>query len=289
MGVSVFPATTVATQKIAEFTASGTWTCPTGVTIAEFLVVGAGGAGGGAGVTTATTRRAIGGGGGGGAVKKMHLSVTPGTAYTITVGAKGTGSAALAGGNGGFSEVLNSGTTLIRAYGGAGGAGITAAGVNSPRTAAITATGGGESSGERTGAGSCGGGGGGAAALNAADSYVANYTTNILTGVDGAIGKSSNGTVYSSFTVGGLGIDNYGGGGGGAAFSTDANVIALPVSQAPYGAGAGGTRSTSGVTAGSAALANTGGGGGGGVVFDTLTTVAGGNGSDGIVKVVYFG
>jgi hypothetical protein len=65
---------------IQTFTASGTWTCPTGVTEVEYLVVGAGGGGGCNG----------GGGGGAGAYRTATgFSVTAGTTYTVTVGAGG--------------------------------------------------------------------------------------------------------------------------------------------------------------------------------------------------------
>jgi hypothetical protein len=65
---------------IQTFTASGTWTCPEGVTEVEYLVV-AGGGGGGMSIA--------GGGGAGGFRTGTGLSVTAGTDYTITVGSGG--------------------------------------------------------------------------------------------------------------------------------------------------------------------------------------------------------
>ena len=94
------------------FTASGTWTCPAGVYTAFVRVLG-GGAGGGGCVVFTT------GGGGGAAVENTAVvKVTPGTAYTITIGAGGAGGAANSGdgGDGGNSSALG-----IIGYGGAGG------------------------------------------------------------------------------------------------------------------------------------------------------------------------
>jgi hypothetical protein len=59
---------------VQTFTASGTWTCPTGVTEVEYLVVAAGGGGGNGG--------GLGGGGGAGGYRTgTGLSVTAGTDY----------------------------------------------------------------------------------------------------------------------------------------------------------------------------------------------------------------
>jgi hypothetical protein len=69
----------------AIFTASGTWTAPTGVTSAQVILVGGGGGGGGG------SQNVAGGGGAGGQVIVKNLAVTPGTTYSITVGAGGQG------------------------------------------------------------------------------------------------------------------------------------------------------------------------------------------------------
>ena len=97
----------------ATFTASGTWTCPAGVYTAFVRVLGGGGGGGGR-----PRSYAAGGGGGGSAVENIAVvKVTPGTAYTITVGAGGAGGGIYAnGGDGGDSSALG-----ITGYGGNGG------------------------------------------------------------------------------------------------------------------------------------------------------------------------
>ena len=124
MASTVFPAAGGGvTKQQTDFTESGTWTAPAGVYSAEFLVVGAGGSGGGL-LSSLVTQYTASGGGGGGGVKNINLTVTPGTSYTITIGAKGTGSTGV-GANGGFSEVLDGASSLIKCYGGGGGWGLT--------------------------------------------------------------------------------------------------------------------------------------------------------------------
>ena len=78
------------------FFASGTWTVPAGIYLVRFRVVG-GGSGNGA-VAGSHTTYYYGGAGGGFSMKT--IATTPGTVYTITVGAAGA-----SGGNGGTSSV----------------------------------------------------------------------------------------------------------------------------------------------------------------------------------------
>ena len=86
-----------------EFTANTTWTVPAGVNEVEVLVVGGGGGGGWAGG---------GGGGGGGVLYRPNFAVSPGSTFTVTVGAGGAGttSNSVPGTNGGdshFRDVSN--------------------------------------------------------------------------------------------------------------------------------------------------------------------------------------
>ena len=81
-GIVIVKYKTKRTAIVQTFTEYGTtaWTAPTGVTKVEVLAVGGGG-GGGAWVG--------GGGGGGGYLYRASWPVTPGTSYTVTVGAGG--------------------------------------------------------------------------------------------------------------------------------------------------------------------------------------------------------
>ena len=70
--------------KYASFTSTGagTWTCPTGVTSVEILIVAGGGGGG---------YEMGGGGGAGGVVYDTSYTVVPGVEYDLSVGAGGAG------------------------------------------------------------------------------------------------------------------------------------------------------------------------------------------------------
>lgn len=78
-----------------EFLASGTWTCPAGVTSAEIEYWGAGGAGGfGCDGQVGTDQWALPGAGGGAALRQTRrVTVIPATVYDVTIGAAGTAGA----------------------------------------------------------------------------------------------------------------------------------------------------------------------------------------------------
>ena len=145
----------VSSQQAASqvFATSGTWTAPAGITGVSVECWGAGGGGGGSDATA----NSAGGGGGGGEYAKDSAGVTPGTTYSYTVGAPGTG------GNGSGTETVTvtflsstiwtapAGVTSVNIQAwGAGGNGAAASGTQ----AALTFTGG------------AGGGGGEFAAQN---------------------------------------------------------------------------------------------------------------------------
>ena len=113
---SGWPGIQIAEAVSAEtFTASTTWTAPTGVTSVTAEVWGGGGGGGG------QNQNSDGGGGGGGGAysQQTAITVTPGNGYTVTVGAAGGGVASSCGGTGGDSSFVDTATVLAK--GGVGG------------------------------------------------------------------------------------------------------------------------------------------------------------------------
>ncbi len=257
--------TTVSTGTRETHTATpsgGTWTAPAGATAVEVLVV-AGGGGGGSG------NYSSGGGGAGGLVYHASKSVTPSSAYTLTVGAGGTcvsGDAGNAGANSVFSD--------ITAVGGGGGGARNASGSGPGRDGGSGGGGGSDggsganyaggsgtqgNSGGGTGFGNDGGdgahlagnweGGGGCGGAGAA-------------GGDRVGGAAGSGGVGRAYTIAdGTTSVYYAGGGGGSGNSNGAGGNG--------GGGAGGGSGTAGT-------ANTGGGGG--AAYNTNTSGVGGSG-----------
>lgn len=102
----------------AVFTSSGTWTCPAGVTLAKITVTGSGASGG-----TSSTTASVAGAAGGTSIK--WATVTPGAAYTVTIGAGGVASGAgsnSTGASGNASSIVGTGVN-VAGNGGAGNAG----------------------------------------------------------------------------------------------------------------------------------------------------------------------
>ena len=238
----------------------------------EVLVVAGGGAGGG---------RHAGGGGGGGILYNSAYSLNPGVAYTVTVGAGGSGFALNSGYGGRGNNGGNSVFDTLTAVGGGGG--------------------GGYADGLATPTGANGGSGGGGA-------YAA--------GLPGGNGSAGSGTTGQGFD-GGVGSQPWNGGGGGGAGGAGNNASGsiggaggpgrlFSISGTPTyysggggGAGEGGPGTTNGGAGGvggggagnstynptvaTAGTANTGGGGGG------SRDAPGAAGGSGIVIVRYYG
>jgi hypothetical protein len=166
----------VVAQEVETFTASGTWTAPTGVTEVLVEVWGAGGG------SIQPPNRSSSGGGGGGAYSRSTVSVTPQSNYSYTVG---TASYAA---DGGDTYWVNTSTVMAKggraSTGTAGGAGGAAAsGVGSVKYS--------------------GGTGGNGASTNNANGG----------GGGGAAGSSGNGNSASA-RIGGAATSDYGGKGG---------------------------------------------------------------------------
>ncbi|MGE5467838.1 MAG: DUF6701 domain-containing protein [Ignavibacteria bacterium] len=198
-----------------------TWTAPTGVTSVTVEAWGGGGAGG-----AATGNPSAGGGGAGGQYASKSLTVTPGTSYTIVVGAGGAGGS----GNGGTGGDSTFNGTSVVAKGGAGGsAATTSIGVGAGGTGSSaggvgsTVYAGGSGSGGATflglwitGSGAGGGGAGSTGAGgNASGTSAGSGTAN--GGGDGAAGLTGGGTGNAGSAAGG------GGSGGWATSNADRN------------------------------------------------------------------
>lgn len=118
--------------SIQTFTATGTWTRPSGVVSVVVYCTAGGGGGGGTGTTSATESANAGGGGGGGTA--IEYIAAPSSSETVTIGA--AGAAGLVDADGGAGGTSSFGT-LCSATGGAGGdAGDDFSGVTATKAAA---------------------------------------------------------------------------------------------------------------------------------------------------------
>ena len=199
------------------FTASGTWTCPAGVTSITVQCWGGGGGGGGAPNTAASA----GNGGAGGSFAQSTVTVVPGTTYNVVVGAGGT-AGANTGANGGNGGTSSFGGTLVVAVGGTGGNGSTAG----PGTALGSTAGSvgtilyaGGNGGSATVATVSGGGGGGAGTTAAGGNASSNTG-----GTGGATGGGNGGNGKTANGAGGAGTAPGGGGGGGLRLTGNARA-----------------------------------------------------------------
>lgn len=118
--------TPVRTQQL--FTASGTWTKPTGCVSVTVEIIGAGGGGGSAGSTGASQASSGGGGAAGGYLRKV-LDVTAIVDAALVVGAGGPGGASgVNDGTAGGATTWDDGVNSLSVPGGLGGKGIAGTG-----------------------------------------------------------------------------------------------------------------------------------------------------------------
>lgn len=236
-----------------QFTSSGTFNVPSGVSLVKVTMV----AGGGGGSSTITAATGGGGGGAGEIVEDLPVPVTPGGTVTVTIGAAGTGAAAgsgsaQAGGDGGD-------TSFGSAYIVRGGKGAATTGASGPgggvgggatKTAANPGGTGNQGAAETPlhfGGGSGGGGGSTTASNGGPGAGCGGYPTGAAAGATASTQAGGGGGANTRFGVGGAG------GNGG--------VIGANAASTSYGSG---------------------GGGGGG---KATTTIGGGNGAPGYVLV----
>jgi hypothetical protein len=223
-------------QTLTTFTTVATtdWTAPNYTTSVEYLVVGGGG-GAGNGYDNAG-----GGGGGAGMMLTGNLTVVPGQTYTVIVGAGGAGGA--------DTRTNNAGT--------AGNISV---------FASITALGGGQGLGSRTGG-----------AVGAAQISNTTAPTGGSGSGGGQGGKGGGGTT-------GAGSANSGATGGAGGLGTASSITGSSVTYGVGGAGGGAGATT---TDGANGTANRGNGGQGGKSASE-DSAKGGNGGSGIVVLKY--
>jgi len=222
------------------FTTLGTqsFIVPAGVTSISVVTVG----GGGGGHTTNTPTTYASGGGGGSTSYVNNLVVTPGETLTVVVGDGGNGvQGGSVAGTGGISRVHRSGTNLVAANGGAGGASQNG---GAGGTVLVGTGGTGGRGGDGQGVYSAPGGGGGAGGYSS---------------TGGRGGQRLNSDINA--TAGS------GGGGGGGQFSLAGNFSGGGGGIGVLGTGTNGTAGTgfSGAAGGGGSSGGAGGAGGSGI------------------------
>ena len=273
-------------SDIQEFTSSGTWTKPSGLTIAIIELWGAGGGGGSGGRNATSSNRGGGGGGGGGAYqyRLMPLSAL-GSTETVTIAAGGAGGAAQTtnstqGNDGSLAGQSTFGSILYADGGAQGGGGkiASSAAVGGSGASAITGL-------SSTGFGAAaagannayGGGGGGAGAYSSAAGEGGDS-------LHGGAGGGGGGSINSGDLVQ---IPRDGGGQHDDATATGtaaANSDGAAGTAATFQGHGGGGGAREGGTGG-AGYRGGGGGGGGGSTNGTASG-AGGAGGDGYCRVI---
>jgi hypothetical protein len=115
MALTIVPQATVsanAAMNEQRITSTSDWTAPTGVNKVWIIAIGGGGGGG---CNQTTGQMVL--GGRSGAVKQQQVTVTPGTSYTVTIGAGGAGRST---GNGPGSAGTDTVFNTVTAIGGIG-------------------------------------------------------------------------------------------------------------------------------------------------------------------------
>jgi len=266
------------------FTASGTWTKPSGAKMVHYLLVGGGGGGGGGRRSNSTTAAYGGGGGAGGGVSVGWLNADfLGATESVTIGAGGSGGSARTASdtNGTDGTVGNatSFTAYLEARGGVqGSGGSTTAGTRGGSTAARGAfyggtqdssAGGGAGSPETTGGTgenrmSMPSGGGGGAGKSAAGAYGTGGASAAI-GLSGTGSRTGISATANAAGTAGTGFSYYGLGGSGGSPNSTTGAANKGGDGGSYGGGGGGGSGSLNAAGGD----NSGGAGANGVAIIT--------------------
>jgi len=285
-----------------------TWTVPAGVTEISAFIVGAGGGGGGNDGVSGPTSSA----GGGGGSAWGYWTVTPGTSYTLRIGAggiSGNGNTGADGGDGGDTYIKSGSTVLLQGAGGGGGISNTSASNSGGAGGTTTGTqrsgggvGGQGGDGTDNLSGSGGGGAGGYGGLSSAkggdgaDADGSGQQNGV--GGSGAGGTDINSTFVQHTSSGGA-VGIFGQGNSGSTSGSTAPRVSSSRHGSTYSAGfpgnflvpASGVGSVTAATAGTfnnpttSGVAAHPGAGGGGLEDDTLGF--GQKGGDGAIRIVW--
>jgi hypothetical protein len=242
-----------------SYTSPGTysWVAPSGVTSVSAVVVGAGGGAGGCGGYAA---------GGGALAYTNNISVSPGSSYSVVVGAGGTGTTTACGHSGGLSSFNGTSVKVNVPINPSGPGGTVANGTGGSGGGVFrNANGGGGGAGGYNGTGGTGGG------------YYGGYHAPTA-GAGGAGGGGYWGPANSYGAQGGGGVGIFGQGSNGGACGGAGSGGSNGGSNSGYSGGVGGSY---------------GGGGGAGSYFSCCCrpyiSGQGGNGASGAVRILWPG
>ena len=285
-GVSGNPTISAPESSVTDFTATGTYTVPTGAKSLTIICVGGGGGGGSGRKGANGSIRTGGAGGAAGAISigdfdlvdlgnpaTLSVNVAAGAAGGSAISANSTNGQA--GNDGGNSSVSSAGTAIILAGGGFGGAG----GNTGAATGGAVPT-----DGDLTGKIGANSNGTGILAFDANDNG------NKCGGSGGAGGGITAANVTSAGSAGGDGYYRIvlGGAGGGAGLSGTAGGTPALDQLTGGGGGGGGSKTAAGAAAGPGGAGGVGGGGGGGGAGTdaACNSGAGGTGLRGHVRII---